>query len=301
MLNRFVLIFLLVVTLFILGVSSLFAEEVHFKNGDRITGKIIKEDKNSIVIQTDTVGQVSIKRGLIKEIVSEKTAKLTETTQTAPKLCKGEVSLGYNEARGNTENAQLSMGICINRKTEHNEFTVKGNSFYSSSNDQMDAQKWYGMIRYAFSFREKKWYNFYKVENDHDRFANIDYRVVPSGGLGYWFSDTPQWKAMVEGAIGLEYTHFRDDSKDDDEAIFIGRVFLEKELFSKAKLLQDISVYPSVSDVGDYRVHSETTLTNPISANSSLRFSFIDDYNSKPTADAEKNDIRLISSIVYAF
>ena len=99
--------------------------------------------------------------------------------------------MGYNKSSGNTQNSQLSMSLYANRKTDHDEFTIKGNSLYSSSNNNMDAQKWFASMRYAFSFRERKWYNFYKLESDHDKFANVDYRIVPSAGIGYWFSDRP--------------------------------------------------------------------------------------------------------------
>ncbi|NQU73825.1 MAG: DUF481 domain-containing protein [Candidatus Omnitrophica bacterium] len=285
--------------IFMLSGSNLCADEVFFKNGDKVTGKIVRQDKQVVVIQSDAIGMISVKRDAVKEIITEET-KAAKVKEERPKLWERKIQVGYNEARGNTENAQISMGMYANRKTDRNEFTVKADSFYSSADKKMDTQKWSGMIRYALSFWEKNWYNFYKLENDHDRFANIDYRVIPSSGLGYWFSDTPHWKAMAEGAIGLEYTYFRDDTKDDG-AVFIGRVFLEKELFNKTKLSQDVSIYPSLSDAGDYRLHSETTLTNPISTNSSLRLSLIDDYNSKPSSDAKKNDIRMISSIVYAF
>ena len=69
----------------------------------------------------------------------------------------------------------------------------------------MDTQNWYGMLRYAFSFWERRWYNFYRLEADHDRFANIDYRIVPSCGIGYWFSDKEDYKAMAELAAQYGY------------------------------------------------------------------------------------------------
>lgn len=217
------------------------------------------------------------------------------------KLWQGEFSLGYSKSSGNTQSGQLSTALSANRKTDSDEFTIKGSSFYSSSERKMNAQKWSGMVRYAFSFWEKKWYNFYKLESDHDRFANIDYRIIPSIGIGYWFSDEPDWKLMMELATGLEHTDFKDDTEDSDEAIAVTRLFLEKKLFGNSKIKQDLYVYPSIEDPSEFRIHSETTFDNPIDDKLSLRLSLLDDYDSEPAKNAKKNDLTFTSSLVYSF
>ena len=218
-----------------------------------------------------------------------------------PKLWDKNISVGYNKTSGNTQNSQSSLNIYLNRKTQDDEFTIKGDSYHSSSNGRMDAQKWYGMIRYAYSFWERKWYNFYRLEGDHDRFANINYRAIPAAGVGYWFYDTPALKAMIEGALGLEHTDFRDDTKDNDEAIFVGRGFLEKKVFGDSRILQDAYFYPSLSEAGEYRVRSETSFINPINDMLSLKISLALDYDSSPPKDTKKTDTRFITSLQYSF
>lgn len=85
---------------------------------------------------------------------------------------------------------RVSSELMINRKTDSDEWTGQLKAYFSTSNDEIDAKKFYGMGRYAFSYGSNlKWYNFYKFEADQDRFANIDYRLIPSTGVGYWFSD----------------------------------------------------------------------------------------------------------------
>ncbi|MBU0504007.1 MAG: DUF481 domain-containing protein, partial [Candidatus Omnitrophica bacterium] len=90
-------------------------------------------------------------------------------------------------------------------------------------------------------------------------------------------------------------------TKDSNEAVLIPRAFFEKKLFGKSRISQDIIFYPSLTESGEYRFYSETTFINPINEKLSLRFSFIDDYNSKSTKDTKKNDARLISSLSYSF
>lgn len=277
------------------------AEEIYLNNGDKISGEIIKQDKEAIIVKTRAMGNISIKTDFVKEIIPDQENRLAQTKKDTPELWKKEISFGYNESRGNTENSQLSFNLFANRKTEDNEFTARANTYYSSSDKTMDSQKWYTMLRYAYSFGARKWYNFYRLEADHDKFANIDHRIIPAAGLGYWYSDTPAWKAMTEAALGLEQTNFKQQTKDSDQLVLIPRAFLEAAVFENSKISQDISLYASLSDKGEYRLRSETVFENPINEKLLLRLSLINDYNSGAPETTKKSDLRLISSLAYSF
>jgi len=82
----------------------------------------------------------------------------------------------------------------------------------------------------------------------------------------------------------------------------IPRLVAQKRLFDKATLSQELtSWHPFGSRFGEYRLKSETALTNPLSEKLSLRFILIDEFNSDPTGAAEKNDLRIASGLVAAF
>jgi putative salt-induced outer membrane protein YdiY len=292
--------FLATMTFSLILQNELCADQVRLKNGDIITGKVTYRSQSVIIIETEAMGSISIKRRFVKSILSDE-AEVSRSQAKKSKLWERKISLGYSMARGNTQNRQLSLDLFANRKTGYDEFTLKGYSFYSSSNRKMDAQKFYGMIRYAFSFWGNKWYNFYKLEADRDIFANVDYRLTPSVGLGYWFCDRPQWRAMLETAVGLEHTNFRKDSSDEDNTILIPRAFFEKRLFGDSKISQDASFYLASKDMGQYRLHSETVFTSPLNENLSLSLKLIDDYDSSPSSNAKKNDFRLIYSLDFSF
>ena len=279
------------------------AEEIYLKNKDRLTGEIIEESDESISLNTEAMGVISVKKDMIERIARAEREEIPQEEVVKEVAWEGSVSAGYNVARGNTENDQLSAGFFLRRSRMHvDEIALKGDIFYSASNKETDAQKLHGSARYAFSFGEdKKWYNFYKIEADHDRFANIDYRLIPGVGVGYWFLDLPRTKMMAEIAIGLEHTDYRDETENSNEAILIPRAFFERGLFVNSKLTQDVTLYPSLMDVGEFRLHSETTFTNPITDKLSLNFSLINDYDSDPPDDTKSHDLRLISSLAYGF
>lgn len=297
-----VVIIFVFLSLFLFLQSYLLADEIYLKNGDKITGNITGETESSISVETEAIGVVTVNRTFVSRIVRIGEIKEAISDPEEEKLWQREISMGYSNISGNTESSQLSIGLGGSKKTDHDETTFKGNIYYSSSNDKMNSQKWYGMGRYAYSFKEsKKWYNFYKLEIDHDRFTSINYRVMPSLGWGYWFSDEPDLRAMAEVGLGWERTDFRNSTKDSDEIALLPRAFFEKKLFSESRISQDLTFYPYLSDAGEFRLRSETKLINPINEKLALSLSLIDDYNSNPAKNTKKNDLQIISALTYSF
>ncbi|MDP8266886.1 MAG: DUF481 domain-containing protein [Candidatus Aceula meridiana] len=286
--------------------SKVSAEEIYFKNNDKITGTILAQEDDTVTVETQALGIVTIRREFLNEDEKEKQnsepEQVAEIQEAASKLWTREFSAGYSLSTGNTEKSQLSASFETKRKTERNEFTLKAESLYSSTDEKMDSQRYSGMARYAFSFSDNlKWYNFYKFEADHDRFSNIDYRLVPSTGVGYWFSDAEDFKFMTELGAGYEYTDYRDRTESTSEGIFIPRLFLEKRLIGKTRISNDITMYFPVGEPEAYRVKGEAALTSPLDDYWSLKLSVVDEFNNRPGNNTKKNDLRFISSVVYSF
>ncbi len=194
------------------------------------------------------------------------------------------------------------MGFSVTGKTERDELAGKINSEYASSRHKMIAQKFYGLMRHDRSLEgQKKWKYFQKLEGDRDRFANIDYRLTPSIGLGYWFVNTVSWKMMAESAVGYEHTKFYDETKDSNQTKLIPRLFLEKALMKSLSFNQEFVMYLSRGGAGEYRFRSQSGLINKINQYCDLALRFLDEYNSMPSGTAVKNDYRLMSSIDYSF
>jgi len=281
------------------------ADEIYLINGDRLTGQITKETTDHVVLEHGVLGSVKVTVDQIDHLVragavAEPAAKTMDASPGTP--WTREMTLGYDLNRGNTEAEGLSGGFSASRKTTHDEWTLQASGEYGTSKRRMDVQRYGASARYASSFGSRLvWYQFYKVDAGHDRFANIEWRAVPSAGLGYWFADRADWKAMTEVGLGWERTSFRDATANRSEVVLVPRGFAEKTFRGETTLSQDVTVWPVMSDRGKYRLRAETVLTNPITAGLSLRVNFIDDYQSDPGSGTKKNDARILSSLVYAF
>lgn len=279
-----------------------YSADFTFKNGDKISAELVREDEEYFYVKSANFGEVQLKKSNVLNSITEK-----EIQEKAAKEAKGiewkrNVEVGLNVSDGNTEKASFLTSAFVNRKTDRDEYTFKTKFNFASTNDKTDTRKFNASGRYAFSFgEERKWFNSYKIEVDHDEFSNIDYRISPSVGIGYWFSDTKEWKAMVELGLGGEYTRYMNGLYSDTDVVPSPHVYLEKLLFGKSVLSEDFYFYPTLEDSADYRFLSVTKLSNPITDNLSLNVTLDNEYDSSPTGGAEKHDVRLSTSLGYTF
>ena len=260
-------------------------------NGDRIRGEIVSETEASITLLTEAMGPVTVDKSFIKPAPDPEKDKWQRN-----------ISAGYSKTAGNTQSSVFSGELNAHKKSNKDEKEIKADVLYSSSDKKMDAQSWYFFGRYGRSFGEQgRCYYFYKLEADHDRFSNINYRLIPSVGPGCWFSDTDDLRAFAECGLGFSHADHTDNSKDSNELLLVPRAFYQQRLRQGIVFVQDITFYPSLEDADEYRLHSETSLVNPINDALALKLSLIDDYDADPAEGIKKNDMKFISSLVYSF
>ncbi|MFZ0731499.1 MAG: DUF481 domain-containing protein [Candidatus Sulfotelmatobacter sp.] len=127
---RKVAVFILALPFFLS--SALFADQVTLKNGDRLTGTVVKSDGKTLVLHTDAAGDVTLKFDAIQDIKTEqelhvslksgKTAvgpvtttddKIEIVTKTAGTVeaAKGDVTLIRNDAEEQAYEKSLHPGL----------------------------------------------------------------------------------------------------------------------------------------------------------------------------------------------
>ena len=290
---------------FILFSNQVFADEyVTLKNGDKISGRIISRDAGNVVIETLSMGTVNISGLYIDEVMTDaeiQRQKIEELKkQSAEKNWNGKLSFGVDRKSGNTESAELFGEAEFKRDGEKTTQEAKWRSFYSSEDKKQNELKHYAKLRQAWKLGER-WINFYQLEYDTDKFANIHYRLLPSAGFGYYWFKNEDRQLLTELALGYTHTEFRDNTQAVDELSLIPRLYFETKILDYATLSEEFTLYPSLTENGEYRLKSETVFKAPLVKNLDLEFKFIDEYNSMPGGTSKKNDMRMISGLAYSF
>lgn len=301
--RRFCFFQIAVAIVFIVLPMNLKAAEIYLYNGDKISGVVHAESVDSLLLDTEAMGTITIKKKHISRIEDEQAGVQVSQPKEVPAFpWEREVSLGYFKSTGNTRRSDSTAMISFHKKTLDNEILLKVDGYYADSDRSMEARKWFLLTRYAFSFgSENRYYNFYRFEADHDRFASIRYRLTPSIGVGYWFSDEPEWKLMFEVGVGVEHTEFYDGTKNNTEGVMIPRVFFEKEVFGHSTFAQDIILYSSFEDPREVRLRGDTSFTNPLNDTLSVKWQWINEYDTDSSKTSTAHDMRFISSLLYKF
>jgi len=203
-------------------------------------------------------------------------------------------ALGGKLTAGNTSVQSLHFDFLLNRnlKLDH-EFTVKGNFDKESSAGVDTAFKFSSVLRLAYSLSERH-YHFYKLNADHDRFQDINLRLIPTVGMGYWFVNESKVKSILEGAVGYQKEYMLDNSSTD---IMILRLSQD---FTLGDFSNEFDVYANVADFGNFRGVNETKYTMKLNSHYALKLSLKDEYNNRPASGIQKNDLRFTTSIEYA-
>jgi len=279
------------------------ADEIHLKNGDKITGSIINDTSSEIRIETDAMGTIAISREYVKEVLTDEDIAFKKVKDSQEsKRFKQSVSVGISNTQGNTTKSSFSFEYNAQLKREKTDWDGRLSAYRSSEKRKEDTRKYYGLMKRSYHFGAlDQWDQIIKLEGDQDRFSNIDYRIIPSAGFGYWFKKEDDFKLMVEGLIGFERTSYRDGSETENTIVFVPRGLFEKLVIGNLTLKEDVTLYPSLEDFEKYRLRAETVLSQPIAHNLSWKLSFIQEYDSKPKGDTKKNDTHLIAAIDYAF
>jgi putative salt-induced outer membrane protein YdiY len=95
-----ILSFTLICVISLMSVSNVLADQIILKNGDKLTGTIVKKDGDSIVIKTESAGLVTILWSAVEKIIADNTLNLTLTDG---QVIKGKVNTDDKNVKVQTE------------------------------------------------------------------------------------------------------------------------------------------------------------------------------------------------------
>lgn len=155
-----------------------------------------------------------------------------------------------------------------------------------------------GFGQYNHLFTERL-YGGVRLDLLHDAIADIKYRVTLSPLAGYYLIKETNTFLAVEAGPSL-ITEKVGDESDTYAALRLAERF-EHKFSNKARVWQSIEILPQVDRFKNYIVNAEIGAEASLTENFSLRGVIQDTYDNEPAEDRKKNDIKLITSLVYKF
>jgi putative salt-induced outer membrane protein YdiY len=295
---------------------------LQLKNGDKLTGSIVSENTNAVVIATTWAAELSVpKSAILKREKPSQGAQLAKVSapakstageeksskaKTPPqKTWKADVKLGADFLTGERDR-ELYYGKL--RLTHEHRYesdpkklvrsTLDYTAEYGETEGVTSADRMGAGAKTGFDVTERMFlYGLGSGGYDHIRKINERYDFGP--GTGYHLFTLPKFTMNVES--GMNYQHEdRVDEDVDGVNLRLAQDFTWK-IAPRLGLTQSFEYYSRVDDFNQFRTKLDATLSYSLTANLSLNFSVLKLYETDIAKDVSKDEFQIRSSLGVTF
>ena len=291
---------------------------LHLRNGDRLTGTIVQEDANQVILKTAYSPAIAV---LVSEIQSRQaavtnvppagttsaapspgTAAVTTPTPVPPKTPKhwtGELQLGV-DLLFSERNRQLYSGR-TKVSYAHGRFRnlLDYQFSYGRTDGVLSDNRMYGSMKGDYDLTRR--FYFYNLGGaGYDELRRIDLRYELGPGVGYHLVKRTNMVFKTEAGVTYQ-TEFRAD--DTRAEVFYYRFAEEAawKITSRLSLDEKFEFFPAVENFRQYRFRVESNLRYLLAGNFSFVLTILDQYDSAPAEGVPQNDLQLRSAIGVKF
>lgn len=217
------------------------------------------------------------------------------------------VSLGMTVTRGNSDTLMVSATGVTEKKWYNNDLSLGADALYGESKlsgttgSTETADRDHAFVQYNRSFTPQ-FYTYARVDGLHDGIADIDYRATLAPGVGYYIIKNKSMDLDVEAGPGYIFQKLNDSDPQDFVTLRLSEKF-DYTIGPHSKVWEKVDILPQVDDFNNYIVNAELGIEAGLNKknNLALRAVLDDNYNNVPAEGHLKNDLELITSIVYKF
>ncbi|MBX7170932.1 MAG: DUF481 domain-containing protein [Pyrinomonadaceae bacterium] len=326
--------FVLTFALLAMSVTNIFADQITLKNGDRVTGKVIKQDEDKIVLQTEFAGEITISKTNVEKVLLdssytkeaekvgtteteknvEKTAAVTASTVAPATAAKnpglgftagwdGTANLGFSFTSGNSKTSTFTAGIRAEKSSEKDKWTTYANSLWNRNRitgiTVTTSNAIWGGLRYDRNIT-KKVFGFGSYDFERDKPQRLNFRSVVGAGLGYHAVKNDNTELDFFGGAAWNKTWFVGNVTKSSAEVLVGNT-LKHKFNDKVKVQQGFTFYPNLTDTGEYRFVFDTTFSADLTKRMGWFVTIADRYNSLPLLGVEKNDFLFATGLKFGF
>lgn len=331
-----IFIFLLLFNIF--WAPCLMADEVHTKNGDRISGEILNMMDGKLIIKTNYAGEIGITWTEITDIKTDKEISVLLSNETLIKgsprgfeqdkmiisttnvvepitfsmadvksinppdepsvKIKIRANVGITHSSGNTEKDTRHFDGEFSARTEKNRYTAGGEYNRTEDSGIKTESKSMGYVKYDH-FISKKWFAYMNGLFEKDRFKDLSLRSAFGIGSGYQFYETPVTNLSLE--TGLNYVD-EDYIVAPDKSYSSGRwaVNYDRYFYDKAfQLFHFHEGFVSLEDADDMFINSRTGIRIPLYEHFNATLQYNVNWTRTPSPGREKKDTMLMFTLGY--
>ncbi len=222
----------------------------------------------------------------------------TATVATNKPAWESSISAGLSLTKGNSDTLLTTAAFKTRMKTPANEFMFGVDGAYGESDSVKNNETLHGVSQYNHLFSDR-FYAFLNVEGLHDGIADLQYRFTFSPGAGYYFVKTTN--TTFAGEFGPGLITQRLGGVDTTYATLRLAERFEHKLNDGARIWEKAEILPQANKLQNFLVNAEVGAEAALTKTFSLRVALQDNFVNQPAPGRKKNDVRLISGVVYKF
>jgi len=218
------------------------ADEVMLKNGDRLSGDIIKMGDGTLVLKTSYAGEVKIEWKEIREITSKAPVKIQTrdgsvlqglvTSPSAERIVitsdqfgttmaipftniqainpppnvtySGAFNLGGVIAQGNSDSKAINASGLYTFRADRHRFSIEGKYNYGEQSKKINVRNSLAELKYDFFLTKRVFLDTFALF-EQDTFEDLNLRSTFGVGPGYQFIDTK--RTQLSGMLGVSYVN----------------------------------------------------------------------------------------------
>jgi putative salt-induced outer membrane protein YdiY len=302
-----------------LGVQLARAENVVLllRNGDRITGTIVAENTNRVVLATGWTKKLSVPLSAIQgretvtnavtpAVVAEAKPVIPAPKPPTPKRWKANLSLGTDLQFGAHDReiyyGRLKLTYEQPYKSDPKKFFRNIFDYaadYGETDDVKSADRMYGSVKTDFDVGRRVFiYNLAGAGYDEVRKIDLEYEIGP--GVGYHLFTKPKFVMNVEGGSNYQAQE-RSGSPDVENFYFRLAEDFTWKITPRVTLVEKAELFPRVDSLDEFRARLDSALSFGLWQNIALKLSVLDLYDTNPAKGADRNDVQIRSSLDITF
>ena len=317
------------------------ADEVVLKNGDKLTGKFVQLEEDTLVFETEYAGEINIKTDQVDRMTTDQPVVITfndgktsedkvffgqpidddTRLETAPstggvslstvkniyKEAKppiqflGRANVGITSTKGNADTDQNRLDAELIARTEQQRFTVGGAYNREKADDDVTASNWKAYGLYDYFF-QPKWFFNANTLFEHDEFADLDLRSTFGAGVGHQFFESDDLNLSASAGISYIFEDYMiAENKEFPAAQWL--VSYDQFFFNEfVQLFHSNNGFISLENGSNWKINTRQGLRFPIYKGLITTLQYNYDYQNEPSPEAEsKWDSTFLFLLGYQF
>ena len=315
------------------------ASEVMLKNGDRVSGRIVDETDDHVVIDTEYAGKITIARRHIDKIAGhidaaaakgpapvepsapapaargEKPRQAAAPAALKPRArlssrgfralaegWEGNANVGFSFTTGNSNNSTMTTGIRAVKSSGEDNLTLYARSLWNSNRGggrTVTTQNAFWGGARYDRNLDRRLFGYVSYDFERDRPKGLNLRSVAGGGLGRHVLKNEVTELDLLLGGAWNRTWQTGDNTDTPEAV--AGLGFKHRFHEKLRFQNSLTFYQNVTDRNEYRVIMDTTVSADVTKRVGVFITIGDRFNNDPLRSARRNDFLFTTGMKWNF